>query len=186
MSSSTILRIASSYLNAPQEKRPEDRLTTELQHAGGSGYWKPPHNLMVNFSLSGVNLWMFSILMPFWERLGFDRKNNGIVIKPGWKPLGDRVLGQTDLGGHHHMTDRQVDIVLKAVSDMKSIPETVKEELRKLEQHFHIEIPEASKALLIKNSLATAKRRWTANMLKIKNTLVPLDGSKPRDIGLFD
>ena len=180
---SSIHRIASSYLSGNTPQDPEKMLTSELEHLGGNGYWKPPHNVVVNFSLKGANLWTFSVLPMFWQNMGYQANLGGIVIKPAWNPAGKgNTLGISQSDGHHLLTQDWATKILRSIPQVMTVSEAVKLDLRKLENHFKIEIPETIKAPLIKDALVMAKRRWGANMTKIKHRLIPLDGSRPRDL----
>lgn len=186
MSRSHILRISSNYLSGnTATQTPEERLTSKLKHLGGNGYWAEPHNVVVNFSLQGANLWAFSILPMSWQRMGHPADLGGIVIKPSWSPVGKgNALGISGSDGYHKLTDTWVDAILKGIPQVRTIQDSVQLDLMKLERHFQIEIPVGIKTKIIGDSLATAKRRWGANMLKTKARLIPLDGSPSRDLSV--
>lgn len=147
--------------------------------AKGRGWWMPPQNLGVNETLlGGINLWRFSLLPMFPKKKGYSEKLNGIVIHPIWQPLSKETYGELD-----------PDFAKKLVALARKSPtiqEDVRQELAWLEREFKIRIPEAIKASLIKDAIKTAKRRWGTDRLRVKDRLVPLDGSKPRDLGSFD
>lgn len=167
-------------LNAPPEPEPEDRLKAALTPIGNQAYWKPPHNLLVNFALMGVNLWKFTCLQTFWKQKGYRPNANEIILRLNWTSTGpDGVIGQKDPSGFAHMSDRQVDILLAEVQKAPTVEQTMLKELKLMEQQFGIEIPDSIQKGLASKSLAVAKRRWGANRLRMKNLVIPLDGSKP-------
>lgn len=168
------------------EGSPEDRLKKELQPLGKNAYWKPPHNLAVNFALMGANLWVFTILPLFWQKKAYREDLKGIVIHPIWTSVKEgRTLGNVDLGGFREMNAQQVQALLGIFPKMPNIEQTVSKELAAIETHFGIQIPGDIQRTLIQESLKTAKRRWGVDRLRVKNRLIPLDGSKPRDLGAW-
>ena len=154
-------------------------LDTELERfPKDAAWWLPPHNIALNQTLlGGYNLWRFSILPHFPKRSAYREDLQGIVIHPIWQPLDNRTMDVT------------ADVAKRILAAMHSGP-TVQEDVRKelawMETQFSLRIPEAIQAKLIKDALPTARRRWGINRLRVKNRLVPLDGSKPYDLGAFE
>jgi len=141
----------------------------------GHGMWLPPHNFGLNQALMGWNLWVFTILPMFPKKKAYNAEYNGIVIHPNWTPLkGDRLFPEMDL-----------DLAQKLVSIMQrssTVQETVRKELDWIEREFKIEIPSGIRSKMEKESLTMAGRRWGVDRLRMKDRLIPLDGSKPRDL----
>jgi hypothetical protein len=152
----------------------------QLQKAQGkmsSQWWLPPHNLMVNRALMAWNFWQFSIL-PMWPkkkafRPASDRYPAGIVIHPIWQPL------NKDFGV---LTPEIATKIVGVMKSAKSIPETVKNEVDWIARTFSVQIPSAVVSKLQAESVKVAKRRMNVDRLKVKDRLIPLDGSKPIDL----
>jgi hypothetical protein len=152
------------------------------------GFWKPPHNLALNFALMGANLWTFTILPLFWKKQGYRADLNGIVIQPLWRSVqSGTTLGYRNTSGFAILTPDVAQSIVSLIGRAESIQDTVREELRLIETHFGIEIPSQIKTSLASTDmLKVAKRRWRVDTLKLKKRLIPFDGSKPRDLGSFD
>jgi len=152
------------------------------------GYWKPPHNLALNFALMGANLWTFTILPLFWKKQGYRADLNGIVIQPIWRSVqSGTTLGYQNSSGFSILTPDVAQNIVSLIGRAETIQDTVREELRMIEMHFGIEIPSQIKASLASTDmLKVAKRRWRVDTLNLKKRLIPFDGSKPRDLGTFD
>jgi len=157
----------------------EARLVSSLEFLGKNGYWMPPHNIVVNFALMGVNLWTFTTFKSFWKSMGYRTDLNALVLRLNWAPVGDSVLGQKNMSGFASMNDAQVDHLLKTMKTIPSVEESVNKEFKLMEQHFGIEIPNAIQSAFAKKCLAIAKRRWGVNRMRMKDLVLPLDGSKP-------
>lgn len=141
---------------------------------GAMTWWIAPHNLALNQAALAWNLWTFTILPLFADRRAYDAKNNGIVIRPSWRPFSSTNF-------------RDLDLVLakKILGQMRTFPtvqETVRRELEWIESKFSIRIPEGIQEKILKDILAVANRRWGVNQLRVKNRLIPLDGSPPKDV----
>ena len=170
-----------------EEKRATAYLNQELdQFPKGHGWWSPPHNAGLNQALMGMNLWQFTILPMFPKRRAYREDHKGIVIHPNWSPAGNDRLGQVDLSGFSHIDIEIAERIVSAFKKMPTIQETVRRELAWIERTFGIKIPSNIQGGLVKDSLKTAKRRWSVDRLRVKDRLVPLDGSKARDLGSFD
>lgn len=145
-----------------------------LKHA----WWVPPHNLLLNQTMLGkCNLWVFTILPFFPQKKAYNKTHNGIVIHPTWKPTADEPMW---------LSEGIAKRIYVASKNSPTIQETVRKELSWIETQFQIRIPEEVEGKLVKTSLATAARRWGVDRLRIKDQLIPLDGSKPRNLGMFD
>lgn len=141
-------------------------------------WWAPPHNLLINQALMGYNLWRFTILPMFPKKRAYSETLKGIVIHPIWTPVSDKLYGVLDS-----------DLAQKMIAVAKqssTVQESVRQELAWMEREFSIDIPESIKAQLVKEAVVTAKRRWGVDRLRVKDRLVPLDGSKGRDLGSWD
>lgn len=148
-----------------------------------NGWWDPPKNLAINSAIMGINLWNFSLL-PFRPlkkayRAAGDRFPEGIVIHPNWHPLNDKTY-----------PDDNIEIVQKMIEMVKgfsvTLPEMVVQEMRWIETKFGVKVPDAIEAKLKMEIVKIATRRWSANRLKTKDTLIPFDGSKAIELGVFD
>lgn len=185
-----VLHQASEEDNDDEEDQARALLQSELEalpkrHA----LWKPPHNLLLNFALMGLNLWYFRVLPMFWQRNGYrtSRGTEGIVIHPSWESTGSgRAVGHMDMSGFFHLDMDIAEKLIRAVKSSKPIPVTVAEELKDLETHFGISIPSSIKSEIVRQSVAMAKRRWGVDRLKMRDRFIPLDGSKPWDLGSFE
>jgi hypothetical protein len=164
-------------------------LKRELAPLKGGDLWKPPHNLALNFALMGANLWVFTILPMFWKKKGYRTIDGqeGIVIHPIWASVSQGgTIGPKDMSGFSHLTPEIAHKIVKAIKARKTIPETVGMELKALQQQFGIKIPAGVSTKIINQSVKVAKRRWSVNRLRVKDRFIPLDGSKPRDLGSWD
>ncbi len=156
-------------------------LNRELKALKKRGWWVPGHNYVVNWSLSGLNTWRFTLL-PMWAHKQAYRpadpksgRPEGIVIDPGWHPAekSDPTHGDT-------VDDSpEVALVLAAYAKKQpTVQETIRNELRWFESHFKVTIPPAIEAKFIKEGPKVAERRWGVDRLRTKKALVPFDGSK--------
>lgn len=154
-------------------------LDTSAEKLGKRAWWVPPRNFAINQALMGYNFWQFTILPYFPKQKAYREDLAGIVIHPIWRPVESApdLLRTLDM-------DRAKKLVAYARQAM-TIQETVRKELAWMETTFSIRIPEAVQSKLLKDSLATAKRRWGVDRLRVKDRLVPLDGSAPRDLGAW-
>ena len=128
----------------------------------------------------GYNFWRFSILPYFPKRKAYREDLAGIVIHPIWHP---------DTKAPDHLRTLDVEQAKKLIAYARQAPtvqETVRLELAWMETTFSIRIPEAIQGKILKDTLATAKRRWGVDRLRVKDRLLPLDGSAPRDLGGFE
>ena len=147
-----------------------------LEPLGGNAYWKPPHNMAVNFAIFGTNLWYFTLFPLYWKSNGYRPDLGSFTIRPIWRSFSDGSLG------YNTLTDGVIKKLAATINKAKSIPDSVKEDLRVMETTWGIDIPDAIKNKLIQDSLKMAKRRWGVDHVRTPNTLVPLDGSKPRNL----
>lgn len=164
----------------PKPPTPEQKLQAMLEPLSKNGYWKPPHNMAINFAIFGTNLWYFTLLPLFWQKRAYRSDLGGIVIHPIWAPF------ENGEYRHGELTERNIGKVLQLIEKQGTVQDSIKRELRLLEQFFKIQIPPGIEQNLLKDSLKVAKRRWGVDRMKIKNTLVPLDGGKPRNLNSFE
>ena len=146
------------------------------------GWWLPAHNMGINSSLSGLNLWVFTILPMFAAKKGFlpanDNHGAGIVIHPSWtSPVNLRETFEEDLENAKFLVD--------LASQHPTVGETVKAELKWLETHFRIDIPSNIAAKLIQEAPKIAARRWGTERMRLKDVFVPFDGGKPIEMTGF-
>lgn len=147
------------------------------------GWWDPPKNLAINSALMGLNLWQFSIL-PFHPekrayRVERDGRPEGIVIKPNWHPYNNNTYPDNN--------PELADKLVKAVKGIGiKLQDTVVAELRFIETKFGVKIPDFIEAKLKNECVKIATRRWSTDRLRLKDTLIPFDGSKAIELGVFD
>jgi hypothetical protein len=150
-----------------------------------SGWWDPPKNLAINSALMGLNLWMFSIL-PFHPdkrayRAATERLPEGIVIHPNWHPYSQSASAYPD---------DNIEVAEKLIKVVKAIPLTIQStivhDLGFIEAKFGVKIPSTIESKLKTEAQKIAIRRWSTNRLKTKDTLIPFDGSKAIELGVFD
>lgn len=168
---------------APEVKEDEDPAEAmflenlETLPKSGRAWWLPPHNLIVNQTLlGGYNLWRFTILPFFPKKKAYSETLAGIVIHPAWLSMNDSTYD-----GTRDFAERIVSAAKKA----PTVQEAARAELAWIEREFSIRIPESVQGAIIKDALPTAKRRWGVDRLRIKDRLIPLDGSPPRDLGAW-
>lgn len=171
-----------------EEQAAEDYIQQHLTKTQkGNGLWKPPHNLLLNRALMGYNLWVFTILPFGGAKRAYREDLNGLVIQPIWTSLSQgRTLGSLDMSGFSHLDIDTAEKLVQVINDADTISQTVAQELRAIETANGIKIPSTIEAVLMKDALPTAARRWGVDRLRVKKRLIPLDGSKPRDLGSFD
>lgn len=156
-------KAATAYLDTEAEPFPKKR-----------GWWLPPRNFGLNQALMGYNFWRFTILPLFPKKRAYNEQLQGIVIHPIWTPAADQLIRDFDL-----------ETAKKVVGLMRKSPtvqDDVRHELAWMEREFSIRIPEAIQAKILKDALTMAKRRWGVDRLRVKDQLIPLDGSAPRDL----
>ena len=141
-------------------------------------WWSPPQNMAINRALMAWNFWRFTILPMFPAKRAYREDLNGIVIRPTWHPASDKDV--------RLMTLDLAEKLLGHVRSSSTIQATVDKELAWVETKFGVKIPSAIKSKLGKDALAAAKRRWSANRLRLKDRFIPLDGGKSRDLGSWE
>jgi hypothetical protein len=147
-----------------------------------NGWWDPPKNIALNSSLMGINLWSFAIL-PFNPakrayRAATDTTPEGIIIHPNWHPVNNKTYPDSDPKLANHM--------VKMVTGFnETLQSTIASELRWIETKFSVKIPDSIESKLKTGAVKIATRRWGADRLRLKDTLIPFDGSKPIELGAF-
>jgi hypothetical protein len=154
---------AIAYLDAEMERLPKK-----------AAWWLPPRNFLINQALLGYNFWRFTVLPLFPKKTAYREDLAGFVIHPTWRPASDQFVRDLD----PQLAQKLVGHARQAAT----IQETVRLELAWIEREFSIRIPEDLQGKVIKDALPTAKRRWGVDRLRIKNRLIPLDGSAPQDL----
>lgn len=145
------------------------------QFPKGRAWWLPPRDCVINQAAMGYNLWRFTILPFYPKKRAYSEAQAGIVIHPIWVPVkNDHLIRTVDLDTAKQM----VAVVRKA----PTIQDTVRQELAWIEREFSIRIPEGIQSQILKDALPTARRRWSVDRLRVKDRLIPLDGSAPRDL----
>jgi hypothetical protein len=155
----------------------------------GHGWWKPPHNLLVNQALMGINLWRFRLFSGYGGiARAFRKDKNALIIKPGWSSVDDgRRIGSMNASGFTQIDPETAEKLVKLVAAQPTIEDTVREELAAIEKQFGIEIPSNVKAGLIGSAVKVAGQKWgLSSSTRGKDRAVPLDGSKPYDLGAFE
>lgn len=144
----------------------------------GRAWWLPPHNMVINQTLlGGYNLWRYTVLPFFPKRNAYSEKLGGFIIHPSWVSINDK---------HYDGTKDFAEKVVAMMQKASTVQEATRAELDWIEREFSIRIPENIQGAVVKDALPTAKRRWSVDRLRIKDRLIPLDGSPPRDIGSLD
>jgi hypothetical protein len=168
-----------------EEKRAREYLDQNAKKGKKHEWWVPPHNFMINQALMEWNFWAFSILPMFPAKKAYRPANpktgrpEGIVIHPLWNDL-------RDMPSVKMLTVKLAERLVSAAKTYPTVQESVKEELRWIEEKFKVTIPEPIKAKLIAEAPKVATRRMAVDRLRVKDTLIPFDGSKPIDLGMFD
>lgn len=147
------------------------------------GWWDPPKNLAINSALMGINLWTFTILPFHSEKRAYhpktDRLQEGVVLHPNWDPFNQNLY-----------PDDNLELATKLVKLVKTFNQTLQEvvvqELKWIETKFGVQIPDFIGAKLKVEIQKIAARRWSANRLRVKDILIPFDGSKAIELGMFD
>jgi curved DNA-binding protein CbpA len=167
-----------------EEKRATEVLDKEgVKDKKKNHWWVPPHNFMINRAMMEWNFWSFTILPFFPDKRSYrpakNGKPEGIVIHPIWDSV-------RELRGLRMLTVPLAEKLIAHAKGQPTVHDTVKEELHWIEEKFSISIPEAIKARLVTEAPKIAARRMSVDRLRVKSTLVPLDGSKPIDLGSWD
>lgn len=140
----------------------------------GHCWWDPPHNCAINMALMGINLWEFSILPGFPHKTAYwkgdERYPEGLVVHPSWHPTTNNPLTDDDV----KVAEKLINLAKKA----ESVQDQVKKDLKKVEGWFSITIPGSIETKLVAEAAKIASRRWGVNHLKMRDTLIPFDGSK--------
>lgn len=146
------------------------------------GWWLPAHNLGINSALGGINLWVFTILPMFPSKHAYLPANAehgaGIVIHPSW-------TSPVNLRETYDETVETAQFLVDLAEKHPTVGETVKDELKWIETHFHIDIPSSIVAKLIQEASKVAARRWGTNRMRMKDIFIPLDGGKPVELDMF-
>jgi hypothetical protein len=144
----------------------------------GHCWWDPPHNLGINQALMGINLWEFGILPGFPHKTAYwkgdERYPEGLVVHPSWHPITNNALTDDDV--------KVAEKLIKLAKAADSVQNRVKEELKKVEAWFSVKVPSGIESKLVAESVKIASRRWGVNHLKMRDTLIPFDGSKAVEI----
>lgn len=173
----------------------EEILNKELTKLKKNGWWAPGKNYVVNWAIMGINTWRFSILPYNASKTAYRPEKNpypdrpqyfkpeGIVIRPTWIPTRspDPTKGQT-----LDANPKVADILARYAKKQRDVKDTVAAELKWIEQQFDIKIPSGVERKIVNDAEKVAKRRWGVDVLRVKKTLVPFDGSKPIALGSFD
>jgi len=172
----------------------EDILDKELTKLKKHGWWAPGKNYVVNWAIMGINTWRFSILPPRADKTAYRPeedpypgrpeyfKPEGLVIRPMWIPAGDR---DPSKGRTLDANPKVAQILADYAKQQREVKDTVASELKWVESKFGIDIPSKIQSKLISDAEQVAKRRWGVDRLRVKNTLVPFDGSKPIPLSTF-
>lgn len=132
-------------------------LDAQLKKHPKGGWWDPPKNYTINRAIMGLNTWRYTILPLFASRGGAyhpasESFPEGIVIDPSWRPVGqnDPTKGNTVPD-----TPQVAEILIRVAKSARDITETVKLELRWIEQKHGVKIPSA-----IESKLVAEWSRW--------------------------
>ena len=106
----------------------------------------------------------------------FHAGRKGLIVYPHWT-LASRSRYRLDFQSIKRLMN-----VLKC----ETLETMIFRDIAYVEQYHKITIPEGIKAKILKGSTATARRRFGANMLRIKPQCIPLDGSKPHAFDWWD
>jgi len=173
-------------LKTAQDSDARAFIEQELESLKKGGYWKPPHNLALNFALMGANFWTFTILPLFWQRKAYRKDLNGIVIHPIWTSVANgRTIGPKNMSGFSELDMKTAQDVVSTIRRAESVQDSVRHELKAIETQFGIDIPTSIVSDLIQDSLKVAKRRWGVDRMKVKDRLIPFDGSPARDLSAW-
>lgn len=148
-----------------------------------NGWWDPPKNMAINSALMGLNLWKFTLL-PFRAHLrayhaATERLPEGIVIHPNWDSVNNDLYADDDLS--------VAEVLIRVVkSTGQTLQEMVTAEIKWIETKFHVQVPEFIPTKLRTEIQKIATRRWGADRLRLRDTLIPFDGSKSVELGAFD
>lgn len=189
-----VTKVAAAYLDDDGEypdEGPDPSVGFEAymnQHAvkfpKGGDWWIPGRNLGVNMTLvGGINLWVYSILPAFPRKTAYrpatENHPEGIIVQPIWQP---HPTWDKDYAATEDTAKKMIELAERS----STVGETVKEEMKWVETFFHVNIPNDIVTRLVLEAPKVAARRWAVDRLRVKNTFIPFDGSKPFPIGTFE
>jgi hypothetical protein len=135
---------------------------------------------LLNQALMGMNLWVFGY------RIGYRKDLDGLTVRPTWHSVeSGQSLGHMNMSGFRYIDMDIAKKVVKLITTRPSIETTVKGEIERAEQKFDMTVPSAIASKLVKDAVKVAERRWGAKGA-VKTKLYPFDGSKPRNLGMWD
>jgi len=165
----------------------QNLLNKELETLKKSGWWVPSKNYVINWALMGFNTWVFTIFPYYPKQTSYRQAKGkfpeGIVISPHWVPTGksDPITGGEEVDDTNLAV---LKLLIEYAQKRPNVKDTVKDELNWAESFFKIKIPDSVVNQLVSGADKVAKRRWGVH--KSPNVLIPLDGSKPIQLGAFD
>lgn len=161
-------------------------IARELAPLTPNGFWDPQRAWALNFAFMGPNIWRYT-LFPFGLARGYRKDLNGLVVHQTWKPVDARGdLGYKDSSGFTYLDVATAKKIVSAIQLGPTLEDVVRTELSAIENQFEIKIPLSISNALVKEAPKVAARRWSANKMRIKDRLIPLDGSAPRDLAVFE
>ena len=134
-------------------------------------WWLPAHNMAVNMTLVGtVNLWRFTVLPFQANKRAYVPETAthpaGILIHPTWNSS----------SRDSYAPSLKFAMQLLAVADREvSVGDTIKAEMKWIETHFHVDIPNDIVTKLVMQAPKMAIRRWGVDRLKVQSTFIPFD-----------
>lgn len=159
-----------------EDRKGQEYLDKHLKKPGKKGgWWLPPHNLLINQALMGMNLWHF--------RYDISLREEGIVVRPMWTSIDSgSTIGGKNMSGFAQINPAIAANLVKLVKQQPTIESTVQKELDDAEHKFGMKIPPAFKSKILKDAVKVAGRRWGVNRLRTNKELIPYDGSKKRKL----
>lgn len=144
-----------------------------------AAWWIPDHGLVINQPfIGGFNLWVWSILKLFPTRGSYfpaDPENGyaeGIVIRPMWQ---SHPKFRND---QFPETVESVEKLLKYARGVKTVQQMTRDGFAWIEKEYGITIPGAIETKYVNQAPKIAKRRWSVDRVRMKDTFVPFDGGK--------
>lgn len=159
-----------------------DREATRISKKGNPAWWLPDHGLVINSPLfGGFNLWIWSILKTFPKRGSYlpaeeDQYGTypeGIVIRPMWQP---HPRYRNDAFPE---TVEVVEALLKFAKQTPTVQNLTRSGFQWIEKENGISIPSSITTKYVSQAPKVAARRWGVNRVRMADTFVPFDGSKP-------
>lgn len=134
--------------------------------ASRSDWWLPAHNLGIKVSGKAMSLWVFTILPPNVQDI-YLADMDSIALRPSWKP-------HPKHPGALPATEGNVRQSLTMAKVRPTVGETIKAELKWIENHFGIAVPADIEARLVQSASKLAAKQWGLPRAQVHDVVLSL------------